>query len=435
MEIMRISESGHWRREREMAAEERKERRGFLPRLLDRADVLKILETHDQAARELLAGRPDAPPEVLYLLAAEGTEAARRAVAANPSTPAHANRLLADDKNDDVRVELAQKIGRMLPELTADEVKRVRDLTIETLERLASDHLVRVRQILAEEIKALDCVPKKIIKRLARDVEAVSAPILEYSPLLSDADLIEIVTSAQAEFALIAVAKRKPLSPGVSEVVATALDVPAVAALLANSSAQIRRQTLDKIVKHAERVRDWQLPLVLRNDLSQRAIRRLASFSSKALIEQLAARHKLDENTRRFLKAQMQKRIESGDVEAEPSASRSPDLAALHRKGKIDDAFLENAVEEGLRATVIAALALLAGASTEAATRIFDSGSAKPITSLVWRAGLSMRVAFKIQTLLLRLTAAELLPARDGVRFPMSEDEMRWHLTYFGVGA
>src|ERR1700733_8686079 len=111
---VRANACGEW----SMAAEEHRERRGFLPRLLERADVLKILETHDRAARELLAGRADAPPEVLYLLAAEGDEAARRAVAANPSTPAHANRLLADDKADDVRAELAHKIGRLLPDLT-----------------------------------------------------------------------------------------------------------------------------------------------------------------------------------------------------------------------------------------------------------------------------------------------------------------------------
>jgi hypothetical protein len=33
----------------------------------------------------------------------------------------------------------------------------------------------------------------------------------------------------------------------------------------------------------------------------------------------------------------------------------------------------------------------------------------------------------------MRLVAGELLPARVGVRFPLSEDEMLWHLNYFGV--
>src|SRR5208337_4187658 len=116
---------------------------------------------------------------------------------------------------------------------------------------------------------SLDCVPKYVIKALARDVEIVAAPILEYSPLLSDADLIEIISTAQASYALLAIAKRKPLRPSVADAIATALDVPAVAALLMNSGARIRNQTLDKIVQHAQNIRDWHLPLVLRNDLSQ----------------------------------------------------------------------------------------------------------------------------------------------------------------------
>jgi hypothetical protein len=65
--------------------------------------------------------------------------------------------------------------------------------------------------------------------------------------------------------------------------------------------------------------------------------------------------------------------------------------------------------------------------------RILQSGSAKPVTALVWRAKLSMRVAFKIQTFVMHLAPGELLPARDGVHFPLTEDEMRWHLNYFGV--
>ncbi|MGN6514959.1 MAG: DUF2336 domain-containing protein, partial [Rhizomicrobium sp.] len=244
---------------------------------LSQADVLRILQERNNAAREDLATRTDAAPEVLFFLASEGSLKARRAVANNPSAPAHANRVLADDHDEEVRSELARKIARLLPGVPPDAAEKVRALTIETLERLAQDQLPRVRAILAEEIKSLDCVPKHIVDMLARDVEEeVAAPILEYSPLLSDADLAEIIASAQARFTLVAIAQRRPLSANVSEAIATALDVPSVAALLANSSAQIREQTLDKIIEHGSRITEWHLPLVLRNDLSQRAIRRIA---------------------------------------------------------------------------------------------------------------------------------------------------------------
>jgi len=78
------------------------------------------------------------------------------------------------------------------------------------------------------------------------------------------------------------------------------------------------------------------------------------------------------------------------------------------------------------------ALGLLADAKRSIVERIFSSRSSKAITAIVWKAGLSMRIGFKIQTMLLKLPADELLPARAGVAFPLSEEEMRWHLSYFG---
>lgn len=403
-----------------------------LPELLSRDDVLRILEERDRSARAELAGRLDAPPESLFFLAREGSPDTRRAVAANPSTPAHANRLLADDGDDDVRIELARKIGRLMPQFSQEQNRKLRGLVIETLERLAKDTLPRVRAVLAEEIKSLDCVPKRVVKMLARDVEQVAAPILEYSPLLSDADLLEIITTAQARFALTAIARRRPLGASVSEAIAVALDVPAVAELLSNSQAQIRQRTLDKIVEHAAKVRAWHLPLVLRSDLSQRTIRRIAGFVSGALIERLSARHELDEKTRQVLNQHMRGRIDDGDTDAAPEHPKV-NVEALFRAGKLDDGFVEAAAEAGHRDQVAAALAFLARAPIDIVQRILQTATARPVTALAWRAGLSMRAAFKIQRFVLRLKASELLPARAGIDYPMTEDEMRWHLDYFGI--
>ncbi|MGN6147987.1 MAG: DUF2336 domain-containing protein [Rhizomicrobium sp.] len=405
--------------------------------MLSQRDALRILEERDTDARDALAVRTDAAPEVLFFLASEGSIKARRAIARNAAAPAHANRLLAEDNDEEVRSELARKIGRLLPDLPDEISERMRALTIETLERLAQDQLPRVRAILAEEIKALDCVPKNVIDMLARDVEEdVAAPILEYSPLLSDADLMEIISSAQAHFTLTAIAQRKPLGANVSAAIAEALDVPAVAALLVNSSAQIREQTLEKIIDHGSRITEWHLPLVLRSDLSQRAIRRIAGFVSAALLDRLAARDGLDKETKSLLAKRVRARIdEPVDDARDPTAQAQSDVALLLKQGRLDDSAVERAAEAGKREFVIAALALLARIPIETARRIIQSGTAKPAVALVWRAKLSMRVAFKVQSLVMRLKGGELLPARDGVDFPLSEDEMLWHLNYFGIEA
>ncbi len=396
---------------------------------LDRDEILRLLEERGQELREALAHRPDVGSEVLAFIASQGSAAARRAVAANPAASAQTNRLLADSEDGEVRGELARKIGRLLPELTQSQCDEVRRLTIETLQCLADDQLTRVRQILSEEVRSLDCLPRRVALKLARDVDCVAAPILEYSPMLSDSDLIDIITTAQARHALSAIARRQPLSAGVSDAIAEAMDVPAVAALLRNASAQIRQKTIDKIIDQAEHIREWQGPLVLRNDLSQRAIRRLASFVSASLIEQIANRSELDEDTRAFLREKMHDRLD-GDADFGNAAAV---VAARNKEGTLDDEYVASAAQDGQRDIVAQALALLAVVPKDVVDRILDSRLPKPVTALVWRAGFSMRVAFKIQTYLLRLPTAELLPARQGVHFPLSEDEMRWHLSYFGL--
>ena len=401
---------------------------------LSRDEILKILEERTQAAQHELACQTDAGADVLGYLAAHGLAATRRAVAANFAAPEHANRLLCDDEDDDARAELARKVARLMPDLSREDAVHVRDIAIELLEKLARDQAPRVRAILAEEIKHLYCVPKSVIDRLARDIEEiVAAPILEYSPLLSDADLVEIIAGAKAECVLRTVAKRQPLSSEVSDVIVGSLDIPAVAALLTNPHAAIREQTLDKLVETAGSIEELHAPLTLRADLSLRTIRRLASFVGTVLLESLIARGGLDEDTRIFLNRRLRTRLREGDgrKSADMDAVKMVSLAVY--EGYLDGEFVEEVAENGNKEAVIVALATLARVPPQAVRRILDAHSAKAIVALVWRARLSMRVAFKIQAFVMRLAPDECLAARGGKDFPLSEDEMTWQLNYFDV--
>jgi hypothetical protein len=54
---------------------------------------------------------------------------------------------------------------------------------------------------------------------------------------------------------------------------------------------------------------------------------------------------------------------------------------------------------------------------------------------LALHAHLSMRVAFKIQTFIMKLPSSAIMLARGGIGFPLSKEEMRWHLNYFNIPA
>ena len=246
-------------------------------------------------------------------------------------------------------------------------------------------------------------------------------------------DLIEIIAGAKAECALSAIARRKPLGSDVAEVIVSSLDIPAVAALLANPHARIREQTLDHLVETAENIDALHEPLTLRTDLSERTIRRLAAFVGTAVLESLAARHGLGDDIRLYLNRRIRARLRDGEDRNSATAEIVQEVVAIAEDGLLNGEFIEGAAEAGNKEAVIAGLAALAHTPTTNVRRILDSRSAKAIIALVWSAGLSMRIAFVIQNCVMKLVAGESIAARGGRDFPLTADEMCWQLDYFGV--
>jgi uncharacterized protein (DUF2336 family) len=244
---------------------------------------------------------------------------------------------------------------------------------------------------------------------------------------------MEIIAEGKVHQVLAAIAKRRPLSAHVSDAVVSSLDIPAVSALLANPDAAIRERTLDAIIDQAERISVWQNALAMRADLSRRAVKRLASFVSTELIEQLARLHHLDDETKQHLNRQVRARADEGEIQPANNNAAFDEVEAAAKAGRLDETFVEAAAETGKREVIILSLSKLARVSDQTVRRMLMTRSAKPVTALVWRAGLSMRAAFKIQRFVMKLPTDELLPARNGVRFPLREEEMRWHLGYFGI--
>ena len=163
--------------------------------------------------RRNLAAHEDMEPEILYYLATDKAPEVRREVAENAGTPLQADAILAKDPNDEVRCELARKLSRLIPELKPEQNERLATMAMDVLTTLARDELPRVRAIIAEELKHTKHAPKEVIRELAEDLEdIVSAPILEYSPLLSGKDLLQLIASGMKSKKLAAIARRPKIN-------------------------------------------------------------------------------------------------------------------------------------------------------------------------------------------------------------------------------
>ncbi len=416
---------------------------------LDYDRAREIARHPDAGVRRRLAKRADVRPELLYYLSDDPAPEVRREIAANEATPPHAYKGLAQDADEDVRCDLALKIARLTPGLTNGERDKIHELTLEALEILACDQMVRARQVIAETLKNVANVPRHIIQRLARDsVLAVAAPVLEFSPLLTDDDLIEIIESSAVVGALSAISRRGGISETVSDAIADSNDQDAVAALLANSSAQIREETLDQLVDGARRVERWQMPIALRPRLPLKAARKLAGFVADAVLGALMRRDDLDEETTALVSKTVHQRMREGlagdgrdrdgDLGTRPDQPKADkpkrvadEVRSLHKEGKLDDARIDAELTSGNRAFVTHALAIKSGLMSSVIGRIAAARSAKGVTALAWKAGFSMRFAIKLQARFGNVPPGEILQARDGFDFPMSEEDMNWQLDFY----
>ena len=258
-------------------------------------DQKRIAREGDHDVRCDLARRGDVRPEILFYLAGDPDPGVRRHIARNEATPRHADLMLAQDDDDRVRSDVAGKIAVSSLAMQGAEQSNVYRVTMQALEVLASDQLVRVRQILSETLKDSAGAPRHIVEKLVLDEEiTVCGPVLEHSPVLTDDFLMSVLNSETVQGALMAISRRVALGQDVADAIVDTGDSEAVAELLGNESAQIREETLDRIVDQAPGQPGWHGPLVKRPRLKMNASRRIAEIVAGPLLAELKKRTDLD---------------------------------------------------------------------------------------------------------------------------------------------
>ena len=159
-------------------------------------------------------------------------------------TPADVQRLL-NDPSSTTRADTAAKVAREFSHPLSDAERKLAEDIIRAMMR---DVEVKVRQMLAENLKDNPAVPRDVAKAMAKDVESVALPILTYSSVLSEDDLLEVVRTNDTAKQL-AVARRPMVSEKVSDALADTGKTEVVATLMANDGAQISEKTFVKVIE------------------------------------------------------------------------------------------------------------------------------------------------------------------------------------------
>lgn len=407
-----------------------------LPERLSYEQTRELARNEDPSVRAALARHPDARPEILYFLAEDAEPEVRRAVARNERTPRQADLVLTKDDEASIRTDLAAKVARLTPDLEEDQRSTLYRLTVQALEVLAEDQLVQVRRILADALKDVAHAPANVILMLANDKElSVSEPVLQFSPVLSDEDLLSIIRSGPIQGALAAISRRSGVAASLSAAIVDSGDESAIASLLANPSAQIREETLDVILEQAPGVESWHEPLVVRPKLTPKAARRIASFVAMHLLDRLQRRIDLDDDTLVAVTEAVETRIEKeSKALSDPDWAEKDDVgdqvARLAKAGKLDSKAIEKALGKGERRFVVVAIAQLAKLPSDVVGEIVARRAGKAIVAVTWKAGLRPHLAKQLQSQLAGLSPDAMI-RMDGDRWPMTPDDMEWQIEFF----
>lgn len=399
----------------------------------------EIAEKGTAKKREWLASQVGLQPEFLYYFATDPEPPVRLAVAGNEDTPLQADAILANDESENVREELAAKIARLLPSLDVVKADKVTEMVLEIVAVLAADRAMKVRQIIAQEIKSLENMPVQIVEQLAWDAEdQVAMPVLEYSPLLSDRQLVEIIRSGIDGGALAAIARRYKLTSPVTAAVVRCRNEESITALMENETASIDEETYLDVSDMASRSTMVCDKLIERNDLMLSTIRRVATFVGNAVIDRILERNQarlnLEEGTVRDIRQNVAERIKKGDADKDPlpGAEAREKAEKLFEADKLGNKAIAKAIEQGDRWFIFHSLALLTGFTWENVRDAINSKSGKSVAAISWKAGLSAKLALSMQMKIASLNGKALVhPTSDG-SYPLSEDDMEWYLDFFG---
>ena len=250
-----------------------------------------------------------------------------------PRGPATGERALARDPDERVRLLLARKLAALAPSLSATDQAQLHRETWDILSGLVADEAVRVRATIAEAVKDMPDAPRELILRLARDTAmTVSEPVIRFSPLLTTEDLLALLADAPAAW-------RHPRGcpPRADRGCGVRCDRrdggrPAIRALLANPSAQIREATLDALVARAAQTRTGTTPLVRRPALPPRAARMLSEIVATHLLEVLATRADLAPSLAEDLRRRIAIRLTLQDTSAPRAADDTTAEQAWRRR-------------------------------------------------------------------------------------------------------
>jgi len=225
---------------------------------------------------------------------------------------------------------------------------------------LLDDPSPLVRKALARVLASSQKAPPAVIQSLAADQPEVAVPVIERSPLLIDADLVDLVATGGPAVQA-AVARRAPLQCAVAAAVVEVGSAEACLLLLENPDAEIAIFSIDRMVERFGHVAAIREALFERDDLPATTRHALVAKLSATLADFVTARAWLEaERAHRVAQEACEKATVVLAAES-PTRETRPLIRHLCRNGQLTAGLILRALLSGNVNLFEEALAELSG--------------------------------------------------------------------------
>ena len=293
------------------------------------------------------------------------------------------------------RAEATRALARawLISDLTEDD----RIAAEGALLMLLDDPSPLVRQSMSEVFARSHGAPATIVRALAADQPSIALPVLEHSPLLIDADLVDIVATGTSDMQC-SIARRINLPSSVSAAIAEVGSAAAALELIENAYAELAPFSWDRIVERHGHLAAIREAMLLLEGLPAATRAALVAKLSNTLAQFAAARNWLSPERAGRLADESRERSTVNIA----ARSRGEDMRGLVRHlratGQLNAGLILRALLSGNLELFEAALAQLADLPLARVTAlVHDRGNAS-LQALLIRAGLpeSTFAAFRV---------------------------------------
>jgi uncharacterized protein (DUF2336 family) len=252
---------------------------------------------------------------------------------------------------------------------------------------LLDDPSPLVRRALAEVFATSQAAPPAVIHALAHDQPDVAAPILERSPLLLDADLVDqVATGSPMVQSMIAARARLPRA--VAAAIAEVAAAQACLVMIENPNAEIAPFSLDRIAERHGHLASIREALGNRSDLPATTRQELIAKLSATLAEVVAARQWLEEDRARRITREACERATIALAAQTQQSEVRPLVRHLCKSGQLTPGLVLRALLCGDVRLFEEALAELSGMAIARVSAIVHDGGGPSFHALYRKAGL-----------------------------------------------